>query len=238
MSQNKSPWLVNMQGITKSFQNKKANDSIDLSLAHGEVLALLGENGAGKSTLMNVLAGIYRPDEGQIFIDGSPVDFHSPQDAIAAGIGMVHQHFMLVNSQTVWENIVLGTELPFMLPRKAIEQQVARLSETYGLEIQPDAPVWQLSVGEQQRVAILKALYRNAQVLILDEPTAVLTPQEAEKLFDTVRRMTAEGRSVIFISHKLEEVMQLSHRVAVLRTRGVSQALKTEPAPVRNELPS
>ncbi|WP_276956083.1 ABC transporter ATP-binding protein [Jonquetella anthropi] len=217
MNDTTSPWRVELLDITKTFGGKKAVDSVTLRLAKGEVLALLGENGAGKSTLMNVLSGIYCPDGGKILLDGVVQRFRSPHDAITAGIGMVHQHFMLVESQTVWENVVLGTALPTVLPKAEIIRKVQRISETYQLAVDPTAQIWQLSVGEQQRVAILKALYQNAKVLILDEPTAVLTPQEANALFTTVSHMTAEGRSVIFISHKLDEVMAVSNRVAVLR---------------------
>ncbi|SMG41741.1 ABC transporter ATP-binding protein [Dethiosulfovibrio salsuginis] len=210
--------LVEMKGITKSFQGIKANDQIDLTLKKGEVLALLGENGAGKSTLMNVLSGIYLPDGGTIDIGGTRLSFRSPNDAISAGIGMVHQHFMLVPSQTVWENMVLGLpDLPQILPKGKIISEITAISKQYGLEVDPEAIIWQLSIGEQQRVEILKTLYRNAQVLILDEPTAVLTPQEARSLFNTIKRMTEEGRGIIFISHKLDEVMEISDRVTVLR---------------------
>lgn len=210
--------LVDMKGITKSFQGIKANDRIDLTLKKGEVLALLGENGAGKSTLMNVLSGIYLPDGGTIDIAGRRLSFRSPHDAISAGIGMVHQHFMLVPSQTVWENMVLGLpDLPQVLPKGKIISEITAISKQYGLEVDPEAIIWQLSIGEQQRVEILKTLYRNAQVLILDEPTAVLTPQEARSLFNTIKRMTEEGRGIIFISHKLDEVMEISDRVTVLR---------------------
>ncbi len=213
-----STLLVEMRGITKSFQGIKAHDQVDLQLKRGEVLALLGENGAGKSTLMNVLSGIYLPDSGTIDIDGKRLSFGSPHDAIAAGIGMVHQHFMLVPSQTVWENMVLGLpELPQVLPKAKIISDIRDISQQYGLDVDPEAIIWQLSIGEQQRVEILKSLYRKAQVLILDEPTAVLTPQEAKNLFHTVKRMTKEGRGVIFISHKLDEVMEISDNVMVLR---------------------
>lgn len=210
--------LVEMKGITKSFQGIRANDRIDLTLKRGEVLALLGENGAGKSTLMNVLSGIYLPDEGTIEVGGNRLSFGSPHDAISAGIGMVHQHFMLVPSQTVWENMVLGLpELSQILPKGKIISEIKAISKQYGLEVDPEAVIWQLSIGEQQRVEILKTLYRKAQVLILDEPTAVLTPQEAKSLFNTVKRMTEEGRGIIFISHKLDEVMEISQKVMVLR---------------------
>lgn len=206
---------VSMHNITKRFPGVIANDGVDFEVAVGEVHALLGENGAGKSTLSNVLTGIYQPDEGEIAIGGTTVTIGSPRHALELGIGMVHQHFHLVPTFTVAENIVLGESGRFS--RSEIEAQVRDLGGQYGLEVDPTAKIWQLSVGEQQRVEILKALARNASVLILDEPTAVLTPQEAETLFTTLRSMAAGGRSVIFISHKLEEVTSVSDRVTVLR---------------------
>ena len=213
------PPAVEVRGIVKRFPGVLANDHIDLRVAPGEVHALLGENGAGKSTLMNILAGLYRPDEGQVLIHGKPVDFRSPKDAIATGIGMVHQHFMLVESQTVAENVVLGLDEPrFILDMSKVEEQISTIAERYGMDVDPDARIWQLSVGEQQRVEILKALYMGAQILILDEPTAVLTPQEAEQLYATVARLAGEGKSIIFISHKLNEVFRAAHRVTVLRS--------------------
>jgi simple sugar transport system ATP-binding protein len=207
-----------MRAITKRFPGVVANDRISFSAQSGEVHSLLGENGAGKSTLMNVLSGLYHPDEGEILVHGRPQRFHSPRDAIRAGIGMVHQHFMLVPSQTVAENVVLGLPGKGLFVQPAtIEQEVRRVSERYGLPIDPAAKVWQLSVGEQQRVEILKMLYRRAEILILDEPTAVLTPQESEVLFATLRTMTASGKTIIFISHKLDEVLAIAGRVTVLR---------------------
>jgi simple sugar transport system ATP-binding protein len=206
-----------MRGITKRFSGVTANKNVCFSVEAGEVHALLGENGAGKSTLMNILYGLYRPDEGQIFVNGEPKVFRSPSDAIAAGIGMVHQHFMLVQTHRVWENMILGMkDTPFLLPRKKTQDKIARISDRYGLQIDPSAVVWQLSTGEQQRVALLQMLYRNVKVLILDEPTAVLTPQESVKLFQTIRRMTQEGHGVVFISHKMHEVMNETRRVTVL----------------------
>jgi simple sugar transport system ATP-binding protein len=192
-----------------------ANEAVDLDVAPGEIHALLGENGAGKSTLSNCFTGLYRPDEGTIALHGEPVEFHSPRDAIEAGIGMVHQHFRLVEPFTVAENVLLGEH--GRLRRAEAEARVAELGERYGLEVDPSARIWQLSVGQQQRVEIIKALSREARLLILDEPTAVLTPQEADSLFEVLRRMTAEGRSVIFISHKLDEVRAVADRVTVLR---------------------
>jgi general nucleoside transport system ATP-binding protein len=198
-----------------------ANDAIDFEAAPGEVHALLGENGAGKSTLSNILTGLYRPDDGEIRLYGRPVQFNSPSDAIEAGIGMVHQHFRLVSPFTVAENIILGEHRDearsFVLHPRQIERQVAALERRYGLAVDAGARVWQLSVGEQQRVEILKVLYRDSRILILDEPTAVLTPQESEALFATLRTMAEEGRTVIFISHKLQEVKAVADRVTVLR---------------------
>jgi len=210
---------VSMRGITKRFPGVLANDRVDFEAAAGEVHALLGENGAGKSTLSSILTGLYRPDEGEILLDGRPVQFASPRDALDAGIGMVHQHFRLVEPFTVAENVALGDRRDgrsLRLDRRRIEQRVSELSQRYGLAVDPRARVWQLSVGEQQRVEILKALYREARILILDEPTAVLTPQEAERLFVALRQMADEGRTVIFISHKLKEVLAVSRRVTVL----------------------
>ena len=209
------------RGITKRFPGVVANDRVDFEATEGEVHALLGENGAGKSTLSNILTGLYRADEGELQIYGQPVAFHAPRDALDAGICMVHQHFRLVEPFTVAENVILGDHRDagrsFRIDPRAIEGRVADLGRRYGLAVDPKARIWQLSVGEQQRVEILKALYREARVLILDEPTAVLTPQEASELFVTLRAMAAEGRTVIFISHKLHEVMAVADRVTVLR---------------------
>ena len=204
-----------------------ANDHVDFEAAEGEVHALLGENGAGKTTLSKMLTGLYRPDEGEIVLFGRPVEFSSPRDALDAGIAMVHQHFRFVSPFTVAENVVLGDQRDvgrsFLLRPGAIESRVEELSRRYGLAVDPRARIWQLSVGEQQRVEILKALYQDARILILDEPTAVLTPQEADALFETIRAMAADGRTVIFISHKLHEVKAVADRVTVLR-RGKSVA--------------
>jgi general nucleoside transport system ATP-binding protein len=209
------------RGITKRFPGVLANDQVDFEAAEGEVHALLGENGAGKSTLSSILTGLYRADEGELELYGRPVAFHSPRDALDAGICMVHQHFRLVEPFTVAENIVLGDHRDigrsFRIQPRSIERRVAELSTRYGLAVDPRARIWQLSVGEQQRVEILKALYRDARILILDEPTAVLTPQEASSLFETLRTMAVEGRTVVFISHKLHEVMAVADRVTVLR---------------------
>ena len=218
---------VALRGITKRFPAVVANDGVDFDAAVGEVHALLGENGAGKTTLSNILTGLYRPDDGEIVLFGKPVEFQSPRDAIDAGIAMVHQHFRLVSSFTVSENVVLGDQRDvgrsFLLQPRAIERRVEELSQRFGLAVEPRARIWQLSVGEQQRVEILKALYQDARILILDEPTAVLTPQEADALFETIRAMVDDGRTVIFISHKLNEVKAVADRVTVLR-RGKSVA--------------
>ena len=212
--------VLELRGITKRFPGIVANDRIDFDLQRGEVHALLGENGAGKSTLMNVLYGLYSPDEGEIRIKGEPVRFHSPKDAIGRGIGMVHQHFMLIPVMTVAENIILATEptrAGVMLDYRAARRRVSDLSRTFNFAIDPDARIQNITVGQQQRVEILKALYRHADILILDEPTAVLTPQEAEELFAILRTLTKEGMSVIFISHKLNEVLSIANRTTVLR---------------------
>lgn len=220
-----APFAVEMHGIVKRFPGVLANDRVDFDLREGEVHALLGENGAGKSTLMNVLAGLYKAEEGAILVQGQRVNFNSPRDAIARGLGMVHQHFMLVPSQTVTENILLGLDDPrFLLNLTEQDKKVVALQEQYGLKVDPKAKVWQLSVGEQQRVEILKMLYRGARVLIMDEPTAVLTPQEVRELFVTLRSMTQRGHSIIFISHKLDEVLAIANRVTVLRHGQVTAA--------------
>jgi len=212
---------VSMRGITKRFPGVVANDHVDFEAAAGEVHALLGENGAGKSTLSHVLTGLYHADEGEILLFGERVAFESPRDAIDAGVCMVHQHFRLVERFTVAENLVLGDRLGagrnFLIDPRAVESQVRALGERYNLPVDPRAYIWQLSVGEQQRVEILSALYRDARVLILDEPTAVLTPEESQTLFTTVREIAGEGRTVIFISHKLHEVLAVADRVTVLR---------------------
>jgi simple sugar transport system ATP-binding protein len=210
--------ILRMTGITKRFPGVLANDYVDLELHEGEVLALLGENGAGKSTLMNVLAGLYRPDEGAISVRGDLVDIQSPRDAYDLGIGMVHQNFMLVDTMTVAENVVLGLQnLSFQPELRRVKRRLSELGERYGLKVDPDAYIWQLSVGEQQRVEILKLLYRDVDILILDEPTAVLTPQEVDDLVGVLRRVVKEGKAAVFITHKLREVMMFSDRVTVLR---------------------
>ena len=220
-----TPYAVEMRGIVKRFPGVLANDHTDFNLRQGEVHALLGENGAGKSTLMNVLAGLYKPDEGTICINGKPVVLNSPRDAIAAGLGMIHQHFMLVPTQTVTENIILGLDEPrFFLRLPDLDKKILALQEQYGLKVDPKAKIWQLSVGEQQRVEILKMLYRGAKVLIMDEPTAVLTPQEVSELFVILRVMLKAGHSIVFISHKLDEVRAIADRVTVLQHGRVTAA--------------
>jgi simple sugar transport system ATP-binding protein len=210
--------MVEMRGVTKRFPGVLANDHVDFQLRQGEIHALLGENGAGKSTLMSVLAGMYRADGGTVYVKGKPMVFSSPRDAINAGIGMVHQHFMLVPSQTVTENILLGLDDPkFVMRLREFDDKVAEVGEHFGLKVDPRAKVWQLSVGEQQRVEILKMLYRGANTLIMDEPTAVLAPQEIDGLFSTLRAMVAKGKSIVFISHKLNEVTAIADRVTVLQ---------------------
>ena len=227
---------IRCSGITKRFGSVVANDGIELDVQYGEILALLGENGSGKTTLMNMISGIYHPDDGQIFVAGQPVSISSPVDAQNLGIGMIHQHFKLVEVFTAMENIVLGT--PGKLPgKKALKAQVKELCATYGLEIDPEKPVYEMSVSEKQTVEILKVLYRGAKILILDEPTAVLTPQETDKLFAILRQMKAKGCAIIIITHKLNEVLAISDRVTILRkgksvgsvaTAGVDAAKLTE----------
>jgi len=231
-------------GITKCFPGVLANDHVDFALAQGEIHALLGENGAGKSTLMNILYGLYQPDEGQITVNGQPVKIVSPHDAIARGIGMVHQHFMLVPPLTVTENIMLGQESLVgatqalgslaMLNRRAAADRIRTLSQQYGLAVDPDATVGDLPVGAQQRVEIIKALYRSAEILILDEPTAVLTPQEADELFVIMRGMVQQGKSIVFITHKLREVFAVADTISVMRAGAMVGSVK--PAQATREL--
>jgi simple sugar transport system ATP-binding protein len=212
--------VLEMRGIRKEFPGVIANDDVSFDVRRGEVHALLGENGAGKSTLMNILYGLYRPDGGEIRLKGKPVSFASARDAIQAGIGMVHQHFMLIPVMTVAENIVLGTEPVregIFLDEAAADRRVVEMAKTFRFEVDPDARVEDISVGQQQRVEIMKALYRNADLLILDEPTAVLTPQEATDLFEILQTLRREGISIIFISHKLNEVLEIADRITVLR---------------------
>jgi simple sugar transport system ATP-binding protein len=211
--------LVKMSAITKYFLDVTANNNVNFELYSGEICALLGENGAGKTTLMNILFGYYACDEGEIFIKGEKADLSSPKDAIARGVGMIHQHFALVPSQTVLENIVIGMDSGkgLFLNLKTARRKLLALEKQFGLQIDPGARVWTLSVGEQQKVEILKALYRDVDILIMDEPTAVLAPAETEELFKTLKSLVDQGRSVVFISHKLNEVMDISNRIVVLR---------------------
>lgn len=228
--------LLEVRGLTKSFYGVRAIDTVDFDLRGGEIHGLLGENGAGKSTLCSVLSGLYKPDSGSVLIDGEAVDFRSPLDASEAGIGMVYQHFRLVDSFTVAQNIVLGLSKG-QRPRsiRQVEEAVASLAEEYGLHVDPSAPIWQLSVGEQQRVEILKQLFRGARILILDEPTAVLAPQETDRLFEAVSTMVSKGQAVVLVSHKMAETMEYTDRLTVLR-RGVNagsvQTADSSPADV------
>lgn len=220
MSDQPVPARLEMRGITKRYPGVVANDRIDLDVRAGEIHALLGENGAGKSTLMNILYGLAVPDEGTILLDGQPVEISGPSDAIARGISMVHQHFMLVPVLSVADNILLGAEImsgPLFLDRRTAHRRIRELGTQFGFEIDPEALVQTLPVGAQQRVEILKALYRDARILVLDEPTAVLTPQEAREVFQVLRRLAAEGRSIVFISHKLHEVLEIADRITVIR---------------------
>jgi simple sugar transport system ATP-binding protein len=231
--------VLEARKLTKRFPGVLANDRVDLLMHQGEILALLGENGAGKSTLMNMLYGLYRPDSGEIWIKGEQVTLHNPRDAINRGVGMVHQHFQLVPVMTVAENVMLGSEVirNGRLDRREARRQVRELSQRYNLQVDPTAVVEDLPVGTQQRVEIIKALYRHADILILDEPTAVLTPQEANELFQIMRELTQQGVSIIFITHKLKEVLAIADRVSVMRrgqmvgsipTQGATQASLAE----------
>jgi len=216
--------LLQLKGITKQFPGVLANDHIDLNLNKGEILALLGENGAGKTTLMNILYGLYQPDEGEILVNGEKITVHSPTDAIKAGIGMVHQHFMLIPVFTVTENVMLGSEpvkFSSVLDRGKTAEKIHEISEQYKLEVNPDDFVRDLPVGVQQRVEIIKLLYREAEILIFDEPTAVLTPQEADELFIIMKSLVKQGKSIIFITHKLREVIEVADRIMVIRRGAV-----------------
>ncbi len=227
--------VLELKGITKAFPGVLANDHISLTLEDGEILALLGENGAGKTTLMNILYGLYKPDEGEILVRGKNADIHEPNDAIRCGIGMVHQHFMLIPVMTVTENVMLGIEPVkngLFLDREKVARRIREISEQYGLEVDPNAYVKDLPVGTQQRVEIIKVLYRQADILILDEPTAVLTPQEVEGLFKILHTLVQKGKSIIFITHKLKEVMAIANRITVLRGgRSVGTVLPAEMNP-------
>ena len=223
---------IEFRHITKRFGKVVANDSIDLALDRGEILSLLGENGSGKTTLMNMLAGIYFPDEGEILLGGEPVSIRSPKDAYDHGIGMIHQHYKLVDVFTAAENIALGLRQGGKLDRKAIAEKVRAISDKYGFAIDPNKKVYDMSVSEKQTVEIVKVLYRGADVLILDEPTAVLTPQETDRLFDVLRAMKADGKTIVIITHKLHEVMAISDKVAVLRKGkyiGTVETAQTDP---------
>jgi simple sugar transport system ATP-binding protein len=225
--------LLELRAITKRFPGVLANDDVNFDLRRGEVHALLGENGAGKSTLMNILYGLYTPDGGEILLDGKHIDLGSTRAAIEHGIGMVHQHFMLIPVMTVAENIVLATEprrMGVLLDYDAARRRVRELSERYGLAVDPDARIDRITVGQQQRVEILKALYRGAEILILDEPTAVLTPQEAQELFGIVNELKAQGKSIVFISHKLNEVLEIADRISVLRRGKLVETISREGA--------
>ena len=227
MANNDQP-VVKMSSVTKRFLGVTANKDVSFSLYSGEICALLGENGAGKTTLMNILFGYYTCDEGEIFIKGKKAELSSPKDAISRGVGMIHQHFALVPSQTVLENIIVGAGSGIFLDLKSARRNLLALQERFGLKIDPEARVWTLSVGEQQKVEILKALYRDVEILIMDEPTAVLAPAETSELFNTLRSLVKEGRSVVFISHKLNEVMDISDRIVVLRSGQVVAERQTE----------
>lgn len=225
-------FAMQMVGITKRFPGVLANDRVSLDCRKGEVLGLLGENGAGKTTLMNILYGLYKPDSGKIFVDGEEVEIDSPARAIDLGIGMVHQHFKLVDTLTALENVILGipSEHPFSLDLTPARQRFLRLCEEYDLYVDPSVEVWRLSVGKQQWLEILKALYRDAKLLVLDEPTAVLTPSEGEQLFKAIRKLTGEGRSVVFISHKFGEILEITDRITVIRDGQVVGTVSTKEA--------
>ncbi|MDQ4077466.1 MAG: ABC transporter ATP-binding protein [Chloroflexota bacterium] len=223
-------YAVELRDITKRFPGVLANDHIDLTVARGEIRALVGENGAGKTTLMRILYGLYQPDEGAIYVRGERVTFHSPLDAIRVGLGMIHQQFMLFPSLTVTENVIFGTEptqAGFVDAQEAVER-VAALAQRYGLRVDPRARVGQLPVGVRQRVEILKTLYRNAEIIIMDEPTAVLTPQERDTLFEILKGLAAQGKTILFITHKLDEVLHLSDHATVLRDGRVVATVRTE----------
>ncbi len=228
----KTVCAIELKGITKRFGEVVANDGIDLQLNRGEILSLLGENGSGKTTLMNMLSGIYFPDEGQIYVNGRPVSIRSPRDAFANGIGMIHQHYKLVDVFTATENIVLGLEEGGKLDIRAAEKKVRSICGKYGFDIDPAQKIYDMSVSQKQTVEIVKVLYRGAEILILDEPTAVLTPQETDRLFDVLRAMRADGKAIVIITHKLHEVMALSDKVAVLRKGKFKPARRTpRPSP-------
>lgn len=210
--------VLKAENITKSFPGVIANDHVNFTLRKGEIHTLLGENGAGKTTLINILDGIYLPDQGEVYIEGKCARIRSPYDAINLGIGMIHQHFMLVETLTVLENVILGLQTErFLYNKSFVARKIKEISDKYNFKVDPETKIWQLTVGEQQKVEIIKILFRNAKILVLDEPTAVLTPQETRVLFYILRQLKTEGKSIIFISHKLEEVMQISDKITVLR---------------------
>ena len=223
-----------MENITKRFGTVLANDSISMELHEGEILSLLGENGSGKTTLMNMLSGIYFPDDGQIYVHGEPVTIASPRDAYEHGIGMIHQHFKLVDVFTATENIVLGLEGKGQLDLKTAGKKIEEICARYGFDIRPDQKIYDMSVSQKQTVEIIKVLFRGADILILDEPTAVLTPQETDKLFEIMRSMKADGKSLIIITHKLHEVLAVSDRVAVLRKGRYIGDVPTQEADVQS----
>ena len=232
--------LLEMKGITKRFPGVLANDRVDFDVRAGEVHTLLGENGAGKSTLMKILYGLYPADAGEIRLRGRPVEIASPSDAIGHGIGMIHQHFMLVPTLTVAENVALGLDAGGRLRQdlRPVRERIRELSDAYGLAVDPDAYIWQLAVGERQRVEIMKAVYRDVSLLILDEPTSVLTPSEVDDLFATLRRMTGDGRGLVFISHKLHEVMKLSPTGSPCCAAGGRRAAPFHPRPAAKTWPA
>ena len=214
---NATETAIKMKDVTKTFGPVVANDKVCLEINRGEILSLLGENGSGKTTLMNILSGIYFPDEGEVFVDGREVTIRSPKDAYDLGIGMIHQHFKLVDVLTAAENIVLGLPGKGALDMRAVNEKVLEISSQYGFDVDPNKKIYNMSVSQKQTVEIVKVLYRGADILILDEPTAVLTPQEADKLFAVLRNMKADGKAIVIITHKLHEVEEISDRVAVMR---------------------
>ncbi|MBW2710977.1 MAG: ATP-binding cassette domain-containing protein, partial [Deltaproteobacteria bacterium] len=227
---------IRLENISKSFGAVHANRKINLDICSGKIMALLGENGAGKSTLMSILAGQLQPDSGRILINGKPVSFSSTKAAIKAGIGMVYQHFMLIDAMTVAENILLGQDKRFFLNPKQMKRLVKDLADRYELDIDPSARISNLSMGEKQRVEILKLLYRQSQFLIFDEPTAVLTPQETAHLFDALRQMANQGKAIVFISHKLDEVLEIADEITVLRHGQVVDTLDAADVGSKSEL--
>ncbi len=225
-------YAIELKNITKRFGKVTANDHVSLSVKNGEILSLLGENGSGKTTLMNMISGLYFPDEGQIFVNGKEVSIRSPKDSFDLGIGMIHQHFKLIDVMTAAENIILGLDGPAVLNMKKVRRDIMSLVDRYGFDLDPDQKVYSMTVSQKQTVEIVKMLYRGAKILILDEPTAVLTPQEVDKLFDVLRNMRNDGRAIIIITHKLNEVLEISDRVAILRKGKYVGTMETEQATV------